>query len=109
MSIAAGLLTPPFTGRADHHGTPCDEGACAASKAVVRIATAGAAASVPSVMKSLRPVLNSHTDRLESFMVTLPVGVEKLGHLISMGENSSRSNFVTRELGSGPDFSSFLR
>src|SRR6266852_9734542 len=74
MSIASGLPTPPFPGRAAHHGTPCDDGVCADAVTTFGMPIA-AAAPAPTLMKSRRPIIDPAPAILESFMVILLTGV----------------------------------
>src|SRR2546427_514517 len=74
MSIASGLPTPPFPGRAPHHGSPCDDGACADAVTAFSVLIA-AAAPAPTLMKSRRPIVDPEPTILESFMVILLNGV----------------------------------
>src|SRR5713101_8108858 len=69
MSIASGLPTPPFPGRAAHHGTPCADAVTAFSVLIA------AAAPAPTLMKSRRPIVDPEPTILESFMVILLNGV----------------------------------
>src|SRR5580700_1226594 len=71
MSIAAGLPTPPFPGRAAHHGTPCDDGRSCADIVTTSSMPIVAAAPAPTLKKSRRPIMDPRIGNSESFMVIL--------------------------------------